>query len=526
MGIKKLFTVVLTIIMLFVLCACDKDLGGSNPDPLPINGNETVSVDDKEAEIDISKHKDIVMWMVSSVPPEDLERVLGLINEKLNNDFNATLKYNLLSFDSEMMTKYRLLLSGGEQVDIIQGSAMFFSQYVSAGAYHALDEYLPVYAPDIWEKQLPEAWQQASHQGKIYAIPSMLKMYNPYGIMYRKDLLDKYGCEEITDFENLEAYFDVIAQNEKEMLPFNIAGDEVSYILRMMRAYCGFDIANTNQSIAYVDAGQEDITDVFNFAKTEKFNEFCKTMKRWKEKGFWSKSALSSKVWSRTNLENGLSAAGINLLGEYEGTQIFKCAPEGGELDFFDWPTYLGIFHYDDWMNDACAFPINGDDLGRTLMVYNALVTDEDYYMLAQYGIEGEHYIIQDGYRAYPEGITVDNTGYVYGGAGLWPLRNSEYYLQLSTFWQKAIDNAKYYDSIATENKLAAFNLDTSAIQAEIAAIEEVNIQYLYPLLYGMVEDVDSAIDTYIEKVENAGATTVLETVRTQIATYAKEIGY
>ncbi|MDD3409562.1 MAG: extracellular solute-binding protein [Eubacteriales bacterium] len=359
--------------------------------------------------VDFTKPAKLIMWMVCGAVPTDMDLVMEKVNEKLQADFNTTLEVHHIGFDSEMTTKYRLLLSGAEQVDIIQGSSNFFSNFVSTGAYRALDDYLPTCAKDIWEKHSADAWQQASYQGHIYAIPSLQKMYNPYGIFYRKDLLEKYGCERIVDFDTLEAYLTKVAENEPEMLAFNTCGDEVGYIQRMMRAYCRFDIANDNQSVACVNADQQDITNAFFFAETPEFKSFCEMMKRWKDKGFWSRSVLSANVWSATNLQENLSAAGIRLIGDYEGSEYFKRCPdvEGAELDFFDWPSYVGVFHYADWMGDAVAFPACGGDLGRALVVYNALLTDPSYYMLMQYGIEGRNYVTENGMScAHPVGCS------------------------------------------------------------------------------------------------------------------------
>lgn len=480
----------------------------------------------EELGVDLTKPGKVVMWMVTGSVPEDMDLVMEKVNEKLQADFNTTLEVHHIGFDSEMTTKYRLLLTGAEQVDIIQGSSNFFSNFVSTGAYRALDEYLPKYAPDIWAKHTPDVWQQASYKGEIYAIPSLQQMYNPYGIFYRKDLLEKYGCDPITDFETLEAYLTAVAENEPQMLAFNTCGDEIDYIRRMMEAYCKFDIVNENQPVAYTTA-EQDFDNVFFFAETPEFKSFCEMMKRWKDKGFWSRSVLSANVWSATNLQEGLSAAGIRLIGDYEGTEYFTRCPkiEGAELDFFDWPTYEGVFHYAPRMGDASAFPACGGDLARALVVYNALLTDRDYYMLMQYGIEGRNYIEENGVCLLPEGVTEENNGYKPGAAGFWPLSNSEFYLRREPSWPKMAELNAYYDSIVTPDNLAAFVLDTSEITSELAALEEVNNQYLTPLMFGMIDDVDAGIANYITQAKRAGADRILETVKAQISEYAKTIG-
>lgn len=481
-----------------------------------------------ELGIDLTKPATVVMWMESGVVPKDMKLIEEKINEKLQADFNTTLEIHHLAFDANLPTKYRLLLSGAEQVDIIQGSAEYFSNYVSTGAYLPLDDDLPKYANNIWQAHTADEWRQASYKGNIYAIPSLLKMYNPYGFFYRKDLLEKYNCEPIVDFETLEAFLTAVAENEPEMLAFNTCGDEVNYILRTMRAYCKFDTVNSNQSVAHITADQKDITDAFFFAETPEFKSFCEMMKRWKDKGFFSRSVLSSNVWSATNLQEGLSAVGIRVIGDYEGREYFTRCPkvEGAELDFFDFPSYLGIFHYADVMNDAMAFPISGADLPRALLVVNALMTDESYYDIFQYGIEGVHYINDNGTYRLPEGVTQDNNGYPYGDAGFWPFRNGEFYLPNEVFNQKALDMNAYYDSIATPNKLAGFILDTSEISSELAAVAEVDNQYLTPLLYGMVDNVEEGIETYIKEAKRAGADRILESVKAQLVEYANTLEF
>ena len=289
------------------------------------------------------------------------------------------------------------------------------------------------------------------------------------------------------------------------------------------------DITGT-PSVAFVSADQKDLTDVFFFAEREEFKDFAVMLKRWADKGFWSKSALSGSVFAKTQFANNQSAACINLMGDQEGTGMVSYLPgvEGAEAGFMDWPSMSGIFHYDDWMNDACAFPTNGNgDLGRTLMVYNALVTDEDYYMLAQYGFEGKNYVLdKDGYISLPDGVTDKTNTYSYGAAGLWPLRNSKYYHMSVNFDPATQDRHAYYDSIATENKLASFVLDTTEIQAEIAALEQANTQYLYPILYGQVKDVDEAIAAYVQAAKDAGCDRVVGEVKTQLEKYVSQYGY
>lgn len=59
---------------------------------------------------------------------------------------------------------------------------------------------------------------------------------------------------------------------------------------------------------------------------------------------------------------------------------------------------------------------------------------------------------------------------------------------------------------------LAGFVLDVSTVEAQYNAINQVRIEFGFPLMAGLVDDADAAYDDYIKRLDDAG----LEEVRAE----------
>ena len=105
--------------------------------------------DTKEEGIDLSEEVELVMYLIGSEQP-DHAKVMEKLNEKLKEDLNCTLNLKYIGF-GEFDTKYPLVLSSGEQIDIIYTSAWLnYPQLVKKGAYMPVDDMLEKYAPKTY----------------------------------------------------------------------------------------------------------------------------------------------------------------------------------------------------------------------------------------------------------------------------------------------------------------------------------------------------------------------------------------
>lgn len=482
-------------------------------------------------EADLSEKVELVMYFMGD-QPADTQSVVDAINEKLEKDLNATLKIVNISW-ADWRSKYNLVLASGEKIDLIYTANWCqFVEQARKGAYMKLNDLLHEYAPISWANIDPARWESAEIDGSIYAIPATEKVYIPFGIEYRKDFCDQYGLPEVDSLETLEAYLDGVKENVPDITPFNIANpqSQLSEIMPLFRAE--YKVWNAVQGDYYylvTSSDQKDIADVQVITEMPEFAEFCKTMKRWNEKGFWSKSVLSNKITSYEQFAQGNSAAGtyrlISISTDFaklkglaaEAEPSFWCFGEYGNAPF---PTSA--------QGNMTAVYYLSENPERALMLYELLKWDEAYNRLLIYGIEGKHYAIDEqGSRIDPEGVSSEMVASYSGEtAGAWSFRNDAFKLVDTGLWSGVAAIEKRFEELNRYDKTDAFVFDKTAVETESAALDLVMQQYLGILLSGSADDVDAMIAEFHEKLLDAGLEKVKAEVVGQLTAYKESKGY
>jgi putative aldouronate transport system substrate-binding protein len=105
-----------------------------------------------------------------------------------------------------------------------------------------------------------------------------------------------------------------------------------------------------------------------------------------------------------------------------------------------------------------------------------------------------------------------------------WAWRNPEYML-----FDESFDTVKEIfaelDKIQKPDIFTGFAEDYTEYQAERAALEQVAKQYLYPLMAGMVDDVEGGLAKFMEEARKAGLEKVQEAYKRQWLAYLDEKG-
>jgi putative aldouronate transport system substrate-binding protein len=144
------------------------------------------------------------------------------------------------------------------------------------------------------------------------------------------------------------------------------------------------------------------------------------------------------------------------------------------------------------------SIPITAKNVERAIGLYEKLVLEKEYNWLMLFGIEGEDFKVEnDSYIEIPG-------GYKREASRLWAVRNDNLYLK-SGNWQAYEPFKEKFKEYEGPNKIGGFVEDTTAYQAERAALMNVVTQYLIPLQAGMVNNVDTAVDEFVKKAEEAG---------------------
>ncbi|MDR1560140.1 MAG: extracellular solute-binding protein [Clostridiales bacterium] len=473
---------------------------------------------------DVSQRVDLEFMMIGD-GPKDLDRIVGMVNEKTLEKLNCTIKWNYTTF-TDAMQKYNLALSSGQNLDLIY-TAPFqnYFQLAKSGAFHSLNEILPTYAPELYAFVPEGHWKGVSVNGNIYTIPCTYKQYLCGGFIYRKDLREKFNLPVPVSMDTIEAYLLGVKENMPEQLltnEFPMAGVyqfnfSAINVLSMNHTWA-------NDVIYGIAADYNNPNQLTDYWNSDQFVEEMKLMKKWADMGFWSRSALSS-VEDMSAMENGKTIARlfggtVNSVSEYNAA-VETTHPDW-EFDIFLYSDINKVVYPTHPTQDGIAVPIASKHPDRAVMFAQELIMDEEINLLTNYGIKGEHYDVDaDGW--YIPLQDPQTSSFPWDGMKSWAWRNPVYMLFPKTDQYKIEMYAKF-DEVAGYNYAAGFQEDYTNYQTERAALGTVMTQYLQPLHAGLVEDVDAAVATFREQAKLAGLETIQQQYTEQWLAYIKSL--
>ena len=450
--------------------------------------------------------------------PTDTEKALEEVNKILKERYNTTLKVYQIGWN-DWQSKYNLLLTTGENVDLVYVNSAIYSQYAPTGAFIDLTELFPEYMPKTYEYFTAEELAQFSIDGKIYAVPSSMRTYQPYGVVYRTDLLDELGVEKITDMESFEDFMDaVVAKGE---IPYN--GNPEDRFMRMFRAYYKFEtIANDATSVAVI-ANYDDPASVVAYPFTDEYVEWAHRMKDYADRGYWSENALSSTMSAYDMIQLGASPMSIeNTDGFSKVVNALKGVDPSYTVDFWSLTNLTGYAIPNSILNDAFAIPKVSKNAERTMTIVEAIKTDRELYDLWMYGIKGYHYdLAEDGRLITPAAGQPDTVSYNRSSVS-WFMRVDSMNRDNVNTWPGTAELQETFKQIGVANKYGTVIIDYSSVQPELAAVTQVMQQYGAPINVGLVDDVDAAIEEYRAKLQSAGVDKLVEVIREQTMAYTE----
>lgn len=532
---KKVRKTLVSIILIicFVMTAFTGCSKSDKKEVTSTSSNETNNNDSQVTPVlDTSEKIDLVFYLMGE-EPIDIKKVQNKINEILLEKVNATVTFKFTTW-TDWQTKYNMILSSGEDCDLIYTASWTnYSNLATNKAFAPLDEILPTYAPELYSLIPEEKWNQVKINGSIYAVPSIKDEYTNHGLLYREDLREKYNLPVPDSLENLEAYLAGVKENEPDQPIMRPSVNTASFVwsfsavAALQYKYGWVAPMGLNYGLA---ANYNTPSEIYNYWSSQDFRDDMKMMKRWADKGFWSKSVLSDAN-DADAFKNGQEIATL------EGVQGPKYVANKKELAdkqpdweiaYIPYATKNGVAYTNHATQNCTAIPINSKNPERAAMVLNLLYMDKELNNLIQYGIEGTHYSVgTDG--IYVEGPSYEN--FQSEGANAWNLRHPEYYIPRE---QDAANEEIFAQlkNIASKTNYPDVDIASGFIEvfddyaAERAALASVMTQYLAPIQAGLVDDVDAAVDVFLVKAEEAGLSKIQNAYTEQWKAYCDEYGY
>lgn len=477
------------------------------------------SADASEALAGTEEEVVLKMFAVADAPLNQrlADEYWPVLNDAVKEAVNATIDYTYAS-GNDYTNNYQLALASGEKYDLMHSANWLgYTDHANKGAFLALDDLLPVYAPHIWE-EFADLWDSVRVNGKIYGIPSTGGDRSEPAFFYREDLRKKYGCPEIRSLDDIETYLQAIKDNEPELLPSDDSQAMVyGNAFIPLSKYQIIDTMGGRNSNFVIDP--ENPREVLCTIELPEYKEFMYKMKDFSDRGFWPKDVLSKNDWGVYSVINGKAAA--SFVGQFWNYSYLIPQTEADhpdwELNFVPYCTINPdtVLPVADPTGNMISISRTAENPERALMLIDYVHTHEDLWRLMSWGIEGVHYQITDG--QYDGTIVADPTTdkFNYFPGSLF--NDIDFQLPKVNEWDGKAALEEKMKEIEQPNLLAGFVFDQTPISAEYTAVNQIRMEYGYPLNVGIVDDVDAAYEDFVQRSKDAGLEKCREEVERQI---------
>lgn len=473
--------------------------------------------------IDTSEHLDLTMYLLGDRTP-DFDEVYGKINEILEEKLNCSISVEFLSW-GEHSTNYSLLFSAQEDFDLIFTASSWghYEQTVSLGGFEPLsEEFIQTYAPGIWEVVPEMAWEQAKIDGTIYMVPNYANEFGQDVLAVRGDLMEKYGVDQITSWDELKEFYMVCAQSGDGIYASQ-GGPYYQYFQSEGLSTLG-GAPKSGELVLYNTQDPSDLG-LYYILDWDGFADYCKQVKEMADAGCWSSDVLNSTDERQTGLLTGRTASMVWNLGSCKtyGDQANDENPDWN-VTMVD-PVASQPKKVNSYINNGVAINANSSKKERAMMVLNEFYTNPEVYDLAMLGIEGKHWkaVGDDQYEVIDESNYGVSTNCNWGWNNC-TIQRSEY-IENRTALDDTFDamQASWEASIKEEHIYDGFNFDNTKVATQVAAVEANISAYFDPLVNGLVADVDATLEEFKHALESAGIRDVLAELQSQADKYVEE---
>ena len=478
-------------------------------------------------EIDTSKFVTVKMLVLGDPPAGGADvKVFEALNEILREKLNAELEVTWIEWNN-YDTKYQMELVSGTPYDLIFSTSTWLNLWENAekGAFMDISELIPVYAPQLYADTTEEEWAGCTYKGEIVALPEHRhwQLSTPV-FVYRLDWAKEFGLDCVNSIETLEKYCDGILANKPGVIPYNVGGSVNSNELYAMWLRQETDYVlgpgSVGMSCPTANASKDDIWTSVSPVFDEKFVEFAKLMKSWGDKGYWPEDVLSATVDTETMFLTGQGGLyNVNVANYYGMFEKMEKENPDAEIDAFFFDEKRGFCYSDVMTQDSCSITAKAENPERALMMYDLFQYDPEIYHLTQYGIEGVQYVVnEDGYRERPDTYDDEVDSYYWD---MWSTRNDALEIPEFNAAKEQIDAIN--DKIrpwTTTYPWGSFVYDSSALNANITAINEAGSTWLPAIQFGKAGDPEEAVEKYRAALTNAGIDDYMADVEKQMQEY------
>lgn len=470
---------------------------------------------------------------LGNMPEGGMDEIYEQLDALTIPELNCTLRFDFIPWGNER--KQLNIATASGEYDFIPGGV--FSDYrtlVFKNAFLDLNKYLDA-VPLLREHYGifdPDTLKKCEISGGLYGIPQfgqgMMKNIGE-GFFYREDLRREWGLEEIHDLATMEAYLYRAKQEERYQDAPLITDNRIWSSLWLMLTKGNYLEINSTLETPFVVVEAANPHVVLNRTETPEFREVLAYIKKWKEDGILTSDmlAMSDNEGERGRIlflqdkkpcETNIPVWSINA------SWIAGLCERHPDWEFGFFPyLYNDRAYYVASLagNSVISVSARTTEPELALKLLEKIHTDQRYYDLVAYGVEGSNYNLVDG-KISLDGIGSENrfswTAVTDDVMGYEAVPIDE---RWDLVYQRILRWSEECAEKAQDDPLDGFAIVPS--DKEQAAIDRVWLQYFQPLVCGYREDYLQELDAANERLQEAGFDRYLAALQEQLTEYAAE---
>lgn len=494
--------------------------------------NETVENDDTPEDVVEVPERDpdekTLVWVVSEsiLPEANVDEEVYIRFNELLQEKGADYNVEFVGFDIFQVEEYQDVLLGlyenNEQVDLLftgsagqatieidhkTGEETYESiqinpnqDLVNNGMLEPFDDYLNSDEGQKLYHQLDEKlWERLKVNGSIYGVNNTTYTHSKNVLLFNKEIAETMGLqlpEEIEQLDQLSELIKEVSEQNEDVIPFAYLGSDIKGLF-------GYSYMDSGIAVDYDENG---VPHAFNPFENTEVTGLIETLNAFFMKGYWTDSQRTTNQINSGNFFSLLSVLGYDSYRD-------------GVLDLEDAP--IELIDYE-WSQEYIA-PVKGSSTGiaswsnykeEAFDLLTRVYTDPDFSNLLYYGIEGEHYELEDGIsipltheKRVPSFMSPANHFIIHPEEGE-PVNKEEL--------------LKEWVASGELSPLVGFELDESDIQEELGEITAIYDEYR-ELWTVQNTDVGNQIEAVNEALHDAGIDDVLEEINAQLQSWWAE---
>lgn len=501
---KKCLSMLLTAAMALTMLAGCGDTNSGNTESSGTNsGTESSAESSTGSGTEANGEVVTLTFATLGVESACQDQVLAAVNEKLLAD-GLNIQVQVKQLD-DYWNKLALDIAGGTEYDLAWAHSSTLADMVSKKVYQPITEAVDTVGQDLKSKTPDYVLRGGTVDNELYAIPRVIPttgFSNTFDV--RKDLMTKYGMDDITTIEELEAYFQAVLDNEDGVYPY--VGSNIQTIFPVYGNY--HYLIGDGLYALYVDPEDPELT-VKNAWASEEYETMFNKKREWAEKGW-----LISDVTAIESGDNGfdygkVAAVDSNVMRVTERVDaLAKNVPGSEGYTVYLEPEQRWIFSAGDNM---LAVPSTSTHVEEAVQLIQWFKCNQDNFDLWSYGVEGVNW------EKVGEAVDVTNIASenIYSPM-VWMWNDIDMARFSSNYSEESLARLRSWDDNSKESPLLGFTIDQTNIKSEVSQILAIISEYGSDLGNGKLVYADVK-DEILSKLEAAGIDRVIEEVQAQV---------